>query len=110
MSDGAPDVEPLRVYMRDNLDGRWKNFSVEDWIDTYRERINAVVDLHGRTVGGTLTLTGTAERGRITLLAPGEYGPILDRDWCTLTMSQALSREPSDIPPNPFSPSTMKRP
>ncbi|OSC34682.1 hypothetical protein B8W67_05390 [Mycolicibacillus koreensis] len=91
------DIERCYVYLRDILTGEWARIEVSDWADTYRARVATAVSRQMGTFGGELTLSGSPERGRVTLINAEGDQIIMDFDWYTLTVSQALGREPSGI-------------
>lgn len=96
------ELDPVHVYVRDILTQQWVCYSPAQWADTYRERVRIMVEAHIRSAGGELTISGTPECGRITLARSCGDDVLLDYDWYTLTMQQALGHEPNGIPPLPL--------
>ncbi|SIL99595.1 Uncharacterised protein [Mycobacteroides abscessus subsp. abscessus] len=81
-------MDELRVYLRDLISGEWIHYAPDAWIDQYYNRIAAAIERHGSTVGGSFALTGTPERGRMTVCdVAGDV--VLDFDWQTMTVSAA---------------------
>lgn len=78
----------LRTYLRDLTSGEWVGYTPEVWLDQYQARIDDALVRHSRTFGGSFALTGTAERGRMTVCAVGG-AIVLDFDWHTMTVEQA---------------------
>jgi hypothetical protein len=81
--------DEVLVYLRDLTADSWTHFPAGDWIDRYAEQINAVLDIHSATLGGTLSLTGTPERGRVTVYAAVTQNVVVDFDWHTMTIAEA---------------------
>lgn len=95
-------LDPVYVYVRDILTQQWMHYTTAQWADTYRDRVLIMVDEHIRSFGGELTLSGTPECGRITLTRGDGDDTLLDYDWYTLNMRQAMGYEPNGIPPLPI--------
>lgn len=81
-------MDELRVYLRDLTSGEWISYAPNDWIDQYYNRIAAAIEQHGTTVGGSFGLSGTPERGRMTVWTVDNEA-VLDFDWQTMTVSAA---------------------
>lgn len=79
-------MDELRVYLRDLTSGEWTAYAPGTWIDQYLNRIAAAIERYADTVGGSLALTGTPERGRITV-CDAQDAVVLDFDWQTMTVS-----------------------
>ncbi|BBX87882.1 hypothetical protein [Mycolicibacterium aubagnense] len=84
----------LRVYLHDLATGKQISFTVGEWMDQYTGRIRDALALQAQTLGGTFSLTGTAERGRITVYAPDTREIIRDIAWNAMTAVEACE------PPN----------
>lgn len=80
--------DELRVYARDLLGGEWQSITPAEWVGTvYAEMVADSLAAHRETVGGTLHLTGTPERGRVQVLdAAGQR--FLDCDWQTMSSEE----------------------
>lgn len=78
----------LRTYLRDLRSGEWITYTPDAWIGQYRARIDDALVKHAATVGGSFAITGTPERGRLSVLDT-DGNPVLDFDWHTMTVSQA---------------------
>lgn len=78
----------LRTYLRDLTSGEWIVYAPEVWLDQYQARIDDALVRHAHTVGGSFAITGSPERGRMTV-CDIEGGVVLDFDWHTMTVEQA---------------------
>lgn len=86
-----PVVE-MRVYVRDILSGSWENFSMAEWTEKVEEYYNGAATAFHLTFGGTLTLSGTNESGRASVVtADGET--VYDYDWYTLNRHEAYRKD-----------------
>lgn len=81
-------MDELRVYLRDLISGEWIHYAPYAWIDQYYNHIAAAIERHGSTVGGSFGLSGTPERGRMTVWTADKEA-VLDFDWQTMTVSAA---------------------
>lgn len=81
--------DEVLVYLRDLTTQTWTHFPAVEWIDRYAAQIRAVLDIHRATLGGTLSLTGTPECGRVTVYAPATQDIVVDFDWHTMTIAEA---------------------
>lgn len=88
-------MDQMFVYLRDLRTNTWSHYPAADWIDQYAVRIKAALDVHASTLGGTLLLSGTPECGRVTVRDRETRETIIDSDWHTLTLAQALGQ--SDV-------------
>jgi hypothetical protein len=70
--------------VRDLLTRNWTLEDPMQWADDHPELIAQVVATYLGTVGGTLQLTGTPERGRVTV-TDTEGVLVTDVGWMTLT-------------------------
>lgn len=72
----------LRVFLRDvttRVDMR--SYEPMEWVEQYDARLTAAVEVYLSTFGGTISLTGTPETGRVTVWRRStDPAPILD--WC----------------------------
>lgn len=84
----------LRVYLHDLTTGAQMSFTVGEWMDQYAGRIRDALALQALTLGGTFSLTGTSERGRITVYAAETREIIRDIAWTAMTAAEACE------PPN----------
>ncbi|CPW72794.1 hypothetical protein [Mycobacteroides abscessus] len=82
-------MNELRVHLRDLKSGEWIAYAPEVWIDQYYNRIGAAFERHAGTFGGSLALSGTPERGRITVWT-ADKEVVLDFDWQTTTVSTGV--------------------
>ncbi len=95
------ELDPIYVYVRDMLSRQWTHFTPAEWADTYRARILSVVGQHRVSMGGELTWIGSSECGRITLVHGNGDTVLMDFDWYTLNLRQAMGLEPNGIPALP---------
>lgn len=80
----------LRVYLHGLLGGEWAIYEALEWLTEYRELLAEALGAQSATIGGQLVLSGTAERGRLTVADSG--GAILiDVDWPTMTAREVLA-------------------
>lgn len=94
-------LEPVMVYVRNITYNTWQRFTPSEWIDAYRDCMAYAVEMHLRSMGGELIISGTPEHGRITLVHGDGDDIIANFDWYTMTISQAAGRGPSGMPPQP---------
>ncbi|MFD9828553.1 hypothetical protein ACFWXB_13855 [Tsukamurella tyrosinosolvens] len=81
-------MDDIKVYLRDMQSGEWISYAPEDWIKQYYARIEDALVVHQGTFGGSIGLTGTPERGRLTVCDAGDK-VVLDFDWHTMTVETA---------------------
>lgn len=94
-------LTPVYVYVRNILTQQWTYFTATQWADTYLERVSRVLNMHIESMGGELTLAGTPECGRVTLVHGDGDAVLADFDWYTLNLDQAMGLEPNGIPSQP---------
>ena len=82
--------DELRVYLHDLLTDTWTSVSVAEWMDQYEDRVATALTMHADTFGGTFSLTGTSERGRVSVFTAAPHRTVLDLAWHALTRSEAL--------------------
>lgn len=81
----------LRTYLRDLTSGEWIVYTPQVWLGQYQARIDDALVRHGHTVGGSFAITGTAERGRLTV-CDADGAVVLDFDWHTMAVEQARAQ------------------
>lgn len=81
-------LDEMRVYVRNLMTNEWVAFAPGEWIDQYESRVFDAIAMYGATFGGTLSLTGTPEHGRVTVYASPLGEVILDYDWFTWKASE----------------------
>lgn len=94
-------LDGCHVYLRDIIADTWERHEASAWVDAYAARVADAVRLQMTTIGGSLTMSGTAESGRVTVTAADGRRVLLDYDWHTLTSGQALGEEPREAEPGP---------
>jgi hypothetical protein len=68
----------------------WATYEPLDWVEAHRELIAEALQIHRRTVGGSLGLTGTRAEGRATVQdAAGAV--VADMVWQTLTDAELVA-------------------
>lgn len=93
MTQMPPDASvDLRVYVRDIVTSQWQQFPAAKWVDEFSERFDMATDLFLDSFGGTLTVSGTAEMGRITVTAADNRTPLMDIDWYTRSAAEPPPR------------------
>ena len=81
-----PLVE-LRVFLRDLITGAWVNsYDPVTWVGEHDKHMTTALQLFLDTFGGTITISGTPEVGRVTVYPTTgkDVAPIADFDWHTL--------------------------
>lgn len=73
--------------MRDYVEREWIIYEAHDWLTEHPEVVRDALGTQVETMGGTLALTGTAERGRITINDAANR-IIIDVDWQTMTRAE----------------------
>jgi hypothetical protein len=75
-------MDDVKVYLRDIRSKEWMSYTPGAWIPQYYARIEDALCVHRDTVGGSIGLTGTPERGRLTV-CDVDGAVIYDFDWRT---------------------------
>ena len=81
-------MDTLRVYLRDLTSGEWITYSTDAWLEQYPARVRDALDVHAGTFGGSFAITGTPERGRLSVFDTNSER-LLDFDWMTMTVDEA---------------------
>lgn len=95
--DPMGPTDELRVYLRDLTTNTWLNFAAGEWIDQYEDRIMDAMAVHAAALGGTLSMTGTPESGRVTVYEAVTAAVILDFDWHTMTLAEARGTDSTQV-------------
>ncbi len=82
----------LRVHLRNLRTGQWvSNHDPVEWLDIYDQLTRFAIDAFtSRGLGGTFTVTGTPESGRVTVYpASDRTTAIVDYDWHTYEVPES---------------------
>lgn len=82
----------LRTYLRDLSTKRWAIYESADWLTEYQTLLTEALKAQAGTLGGQLLLTGTAERGRITVCDTAG-AVVIDVDWMTMTAAEVAASQ-----------------
>lgn len=79
----------LRVNLRDLLTATGvRQFTTAEWLEQHDARLSAALEEWMKTLGGTIKITGTPERGRVTVYRKvTDTAPMIDFEWVTETVA-----------------------